>query len=92
MCTPGINMSIAISRLNSSVEEGFFSQSLQSHPDNTSRVKTGLQGCKYLRNIYIYLTPGVPILPPQILYEPLRDCKKHYHDMGNEITTYYSPT
>ena len=77
MCTPGIKMSITISRLNSLVEECFFfSQSLQSHPDNTSRIKTGLQGCKYLRNSYIYFTLGVPILPPHILYERLRDCKK----------------
>ena len=90
MCTSGIKMSITISRLNSSVEECFSSQSLWSYPDNTSRIKTGLQGCKYLRNSYIYPTPGAPILPPQIL------CvigKKHSYDMGaNEITTYYSPT
>ena len=83
-------MSITISQLNSSVEECFVSQSLQILPDNTLRIKTGLQGCKYLRNSYIYLTPGVPMLPPQIL------CKrheKHSHDMGaNEITTYESPT
>ena len=93
MCTSGIKMSITISRLNSSVQECFLSLSLQSYPDSTSRIKTGLQGCKYLRNSYIYPTPGVPILPPQILYERLRDWKKHSHDMGaNEITTYYSPT
>ena len=73
MCTSGIKTSITISRLNSSVEECFPSQYF--HPDNTSRIKTGLQGCKYLRNSYIYLTPVVPILPPQILYERLRDCK-----------------
>ena len=68
----------------------FFSQSLQSHPDNTLHIKTGLQGFKYLRNGHIYLTPGVPVLPLHILYECLRDCKKkHSDDMGaNDMTTY----
>ena len=41
MCTPGIKMSITISRLNSSVEECFFSLSLQSYPDNASCIKQG---------------------------------------------------
>ena len=42
----------------------FFSQSPWSHPDNGSRIKTGLQECKYFRNSYIHFTEGVPILPP----------------------------
>ena len=92
MCSPGIKISITISRLNPSVEECFLSLSLHSYPDNTSSIKTGLQGCKYLRNSYIYPTPGVPILPPQIQYERLSDWKKHSHDMGGNEITYYSPT
>ena len=92
MCTPGIKMSVTISRLNSSVEECFSSQSLKSHPDNTSRIKTGLQGCKYLEIAVSILPQGYPILPPQILYKRLRDCKKHSHDMGANEITYYSPT
>ena len=61
-------MITTISRLNSSLEECFFSQSPCSHPVNGSRIETGLQGCKYLRNNCIHFTPGVPILPPQTLY------------------------
>ena len=35
---------ITVSRLNSSLEKYFFSQSPQSHPDNGSSVKIVLQG------------------------------------------------
>ena len=39
-----------------------FFQSISLEPDNTSHVKTGLQGCKYSRNSFIYLIPEVLIL------------------------------
>ena len=46
-----------------------------------------------LRNSYAHFTTRVPILPPQTLYERLRDCEKHSHDLGvNEIATCYSTT
>ena len=45
----------------------FFSQSSKSHTENGLRIKTGLQGCKYLRNSYTHFTPGVPNLAPRTL-------------------------
>ena len=73
----GDKMSITISclNLNSSLEECFFSQSLLSHRDNGSLIKTELLGCRYLKNSYTHrcrylknsYTSGVPILPPQAL-------------------------
>ena len=65
---PWGKMSTTISRLNSSLEECFFSQS----PDNGSHIKTGLQGCKYLRNSCTHFTAGVSILPPQTLIHSVR--------------------
>ena len=60
-------MSITISRLNSSLEECFFTQSPKRHPDDGSRMKTGLQGCKYLRNSCAHFSPEVLILPVHTL-------------------------
>ena len=44
------------------ISRRMFFQSISLEPDNTSHVKTGLQGCKYSRNSFIYLIPEVPIL------------------------------
>ena len=71
-------MSRTISRLNSSLQECFSSQSPLSLPDNESHIKTGLQGCEYLRiNIAITVLPlGYPFYPHRP-YACFHECVKN---------------